>query len=524
MHPGLIALLAFSGTAGAVAVGAVVVERINAPEPTEQAQSVEAEAERDVEVAAVEPEPQTSVEAAPEVEPDVTIDMPQPQAPVLDIVRIEPTGEVLIAGSAEPGTRIGLLYNNELFAETQSEQSGDFVLLPDNPLPPGEGTLSIVVIDEDGSTLTISQEQVAVVVPETGSEDGFLVGIMRSGQPIEIVERQAPEVVEQSAVQIAQVQESEVQAAEMQEAQVVETPDAEPLSELEIVARIEPAEPAEPEPVAPAVNEAPQALPELEIVARIEPEVEQLAVVAEPAPIEDPVIEPEAPQAFVLVDAIELEGLRAWIAGGGLPGTVVRLYQDNELLGETLVGEQGRFLYEGQLMPGSGETVIRADVLAQGSADVLARAEVPFEMPVPELEVAATVTPQPTQTPQIVTETPLQPQPANTELAALATESQPAAPVSSERISVLDTGQVIIRRGDNLWRLSRRVFGLGVRYTSIYDANREQIRSPDLIFPGQVFALPTPDEDWGEVPGFEALEPDQIPPENGETPVAESAN
>jgi nucleoid-associated protein YgaU len=29
-----------------------------------------------------------------------------------------------------------------------------------------------------------------------------------------------------------------------------------------------------------------------------------------------------------------------------------------------------------------------------------------------------------------------------------------------------------------------------VRYSVIYDANRSQIRDPDLIYPGQVFALP----------------------------------
>ncbi|MGD1888261.1 MAG: LysM peptidoglycan-binding domain-containing protein, partial [Cohaesibacteraceae bacterium] len=93
-------------------------------------------------------------------------------------------------------------------------------------------------------------------------------------------------------------------------------------------------------------------------------------------------------------------------------------------------------------------------------------------------------------------------------------EPQPSSQqqASPQRISVLDTGRVIIRRGDNLWRLSRRVYGQGVRFTSIYDANRDQIRDPALIFPGQVFELPTPLPDWGEVPGFEALEPDQLPP------------
>jgi nucleoid-associated protein YgaU len=47
-----------------------------------------------------------------------------------------------------------------------------------------------------------------------------------------------------------------------------------------------------------------------------------------------------------------------------------------------------------------------------------------------------------------------------------------------------------VSRGDNLWRISRRVYGRGVRYTVIYSANQDQIRSPRLIYPGQVFVLP----------------------------------
>ena len=51
-------------------------------------------------------------------------------------------------------------------------------------------------------------------------------------------------------------------------------------------------------------------------------------------------------------------------------------------------------------------------------------------------------------------------------------------------------GAVIIRRGDSLWRISRRVYGHGVRYSTIYLANQEQIRDPDRIWPGQVFRMP----------------------------------
>jgi nucleoid-associated protein YgaU len=52
-------------------------------------------------------------------------------------------------------------------------------------------------------------------------------------------------------------------------------------------------------------------------------------------------------------------------------------------------------------------------------------------------------------------------------------------------------GKVIIRRGDNLWAIARRTYGDGLKYTMIFDANDDQIRNPNQIYPGQVFALPT---------------------------------
>lgn len=56
-------------------------------------------------------------------------------------------------------------------------------------------------------------------------------------------------------------------------------------------------------------------------------------------------------------------------------------------------------------------------------------------------------------------------------------------------IAELITAKVI--RGDSLWRISRQMLGHGVRYTQIYAANTQQIRDPKLIYPGQVFVLPT---------------------------------
>src|SRR6476620_12360037 len=47
-----------------------------------------------------------------------------------------------------------------------------------------------------------------------------------------------------------------------------------------------------------------------------------------------------------------------------------------------------------------------------------------------------------------------------------------------------------VSRGDSLWRLSRLRYGVGTRYAVIYKANRDQIRNPNLIHPGQIFVLP----------------------------------
>jgi hypothetical protein len=49
---------------------------------------------------------------------------------------------------------------------------------------------------------------------------------------------------------------------------------------------------------------------------------------------------------------------------------------------------------------------------------------------------------------------------------------------------------VVVQPGNSLWRLARRTYGDGFGYTVIYEANREQIKDPDMIFPGQVFTLP----------------------------------
>ncbi len=50
---------------------------------------------------------------------------------------------------------------------------------------------------------------------------------------------------------------------------------------------------------------------------------------------------------------------------------------------------------------------------------------------------------------------------------------------------------VVVQPGNSLWRIARRLSGTGLDYVYIYDANQAQIRDPDLIYPGQVFEIPS---------------------------------
>jgi nucleoid-associated protein YgaU len=49
---------------------------------------------------------------------------------------------------------------------------------------------------------------------------------------------------------------------------------------------------------------------------------------------------------------------------------------------------------------------------------------------------------------------------------------------------------VTVQPGSTLWAISRRNYGEGIMYVRIYEANRDRIRDPDLIYPGQVFTVP----------------------------------
>lgn len=71
---------------------------------------------------------------------------------------------------------------------------------------------------------------------------------------------------------------------------------------------------------------------------------------------------------------------------------------------------------------------------------------------------------------------------AKTPTPARATVSSPAPKQQNKTYTVV--------RGDCLWNIAKKFYGNGSQYTKIYDANRDKIRNPNLIYPGQVLTIP----------------------------------
>ena len=168
---------------------------------------------------------------------------------------------------------------------------------------------------------------------------------------------------------------------------------------------------------------------------------------------------------MVTISAVEADtagGL--YIAGMARTPETVRVYLDDKLLGDAKPTEGGTWLLEIHREMPSGTYKVRADQI-DGKGEVLVRAEVPFER---DIEVAS-----------------LKP----------VGETGGAAGASASG-SMPEVETVIIKRTENLWRISRKLYGKGIRWSTLYQANKDQIRNPRWIFPGQVFVVPTGDTSW----------------------------
>ncbi|MBN2097545.1 MAG: LysM peptidoglycan-binding domain-containing protein [Candidatus Omnitrophica bacterium] len=67
-----------------------------------------------------------------------------------------------------------------------------------------------------------------------------------------------------------------------------------------------------------------------------------------------------------------------------------------------------------------------------------------------------------------------------------------AKPQAKPQIPTLSTYQV--QKGDTLQKISHRFYGTTKKWTLLYQANQDKLKSPDKVFPGQVLVIPHPGE------------------------------
>jgi nucleoid-associated protein YgaU len=473
---------------------------------------------------AKEPVSPVTAKPAPAVRSPAIAPDAEQQRPQFDIVRVEPTGEAVIAGHAEPKAKVAVTDHGQVVAEADADETGQFVILPP-ALAPGGHALALTARVAGGAAIQ-SPGIVGIDVPQPQAK---LAQAPASASAAAIIAGKSKPPANQT---------SPLKVATNQEVGTPAPPNAAPPAAVARAIEVSP-----PTSLNPAQSLAPSPAPlkpaEPIVVARGDASVSATTA--------------EAPR--VAVTGVAADAAGRLVATGAAPaGAFLRLYLNGSFLASVTAGADGLWSLTVEHGMRDGGYSIRADEIDQTKDVVISRAEVPFNFAEHAGELAANAK-QPAPATEGNAPTP-KPAPQSADVAeqakvvvpAIAQElapvsSSPAAPVeagashdvvprpitspdvasqapspgaaskpvspplapeqaSSESlpaprsnaahaiVRTIDTRKVV--PGDSLWAISAQLYGNGLRYTQIYAANASQIRNPRLIYPGQIFVLPQP--------------------------------
>ena len=97
----------------------------------------------------------------------------EPEAATFDIVRVEEDGSAVLAGRAEPGSTVRLLIDEQVAAETQANERGEWVVIPDESMSAGAHQMQIETENAAGDVKR-AQQSVALTVPDTQARNRLL--------------------------------------------------------------------------------------------------------------------------------------------------------------------------------------------------------------------------------------------------------------------------------------------------------------------------------------------------------------
>lgn len=195
---------------------------------------------------------------------------------------------------------------------------------------------------------------------------------------------------------------------------------------------------------------------------------------------------PEATTGLVVEKVAPGDGALTLLNGQADPGATVRVAINGKAAGETTVAADGTWSLAASNISAKAAEKIHLELIDKDGAQ-LDETSVPYKVPAPP-KLAATTTTK-LDYPSILTSKPgPKPKPqreANGDVAALFEPGSSAIAGEATKNTI-----VKVRRGDSLWRISRRHLGKGKKWAAFYKANKAKIDNPDLIYPGQILIIP----------------------------------
>lgn len=439
-------------------------------------------------------------------------------APKFDIVRIETDGSALIAGQADGRGYVVLSVDGVEQPEARADLNGNgqFVIFAFLPSTADQQSLKLHLYAEDGSGPVASVQTVFVApatVVSSGSESAAAV------VEEEVAASENPNAETEMASTEAKSTNLEADAAPAAEA------DAAPGAEEVTASKALESETELASTDKGSSNAEATSAPATVILA----DEDGVRVLQDGAPAE------AAPA--VTIDTISYSSNGDVILGGrGQAGNFVRIYLDNQSIATSEIAVDGYWAVElSDIEPGiytlridelnpSGNVVSRAETpfkreAAEELAELMAvetqaeepRVEVPSESAVvakaeaEEAQPPAVMQVEPETAPekplaQTVTQVEVNVQP---EVAALdgqveqssnggsaVVEELPAETATALRAPSKKFRVRTVQPGSTLWAIAKESYGAGIEYFKVFEANKERIRDPDLIYPGQVFEIP----------------------------------
>jgi len=550
---------------------APTVAEESVPAEPKKAESLEAEQTLSIEKA-VEDKLQETSSAETE---DVDTPAPGPQPPLVETIRVEADGAVVLAGRSDPDTTIKILLDEVLVETVQSDGSGNFVALFDIGVSTNVRVLSLLV--DVGGKQVYAEEEIIIAASQSAESVTSDETVIAQAEPSIADDAETP--IEQDQISEPNIETEEETLGDKvletatnetlteTQSEEVKTDDdllTEIASEANVSVEVDSVAEAQTDPVgqvdvATETNQSvstaepetdtatstqsveiaktdvsedavsaektsseetlPQKTNEEEQVAKIEPIIEEpeetvtdenSTVVTEPATVatqetetETAVIETVPAQsetvakAEVSEDGAEIQTLPAEetekeenteeplvviagkdgvkvvqsskqnssqdvsvdaisydetgevsLTGRGKPSQIVRIYLNNMPISTAAMDATGQWSTALSEID-AGIYTLRVDELDK-TGNVVSRLETPFKRE------------------------------RRQDLAAYMTSVDEPA-----RINV-----VTVQPGNTLWAIARKRYGRGILYVRVFEENKDKIRNPDLIYPGQVFSLP----------------------------------